>query len=154
MTDERICIDCKGDNSVKTIRPTPHGGPRSPLCTTHYRARRKTRKERNHELMVKRNYNMPEGGYDKLLEFQDGTCAICRVARGIKKYLCLDHEHGCCLEPPTCGLCTRGLLCNPCNELLGRAKDDPGFFYRAAQYLSDPPAQKMRRLGLIDPATE
>jgi hypothetical protein len=36
----------------------------------------------------------------------------------------IDHDHACCTAPPTCGSCTRGLLCAGCNKALGLLRDN------------------------------
>jgi hypothetical protein len=51
--------------------------------------------------------------------------------------LSVDHDHKTLL--------VRGLLCRPCNDLLGHARDDPEFFTRAKVYLEKPPAQEIGR---------
>lgn len=140
----RICKDCREENpESRTVRPAPHPGPR---CTTHYRKVVKQRKTRNHSLMSQNKYGMKDGEYQALKEFQGGRCAICGLATGASKNLSIDHDHTCCPETPTCGKCTRGELCTPCNDLLGRARDKVEFFERAIDYLKHPPAQVRRAL--------
>ena len=73
-----------------------------------------------------------DGQYDQLKEAQGGVCAICQKATGVRKKLAVDHDHK--TEH------VRGLLCGPCNKLLGFARDNPEFFRRAANYLENPPA--------------
>lgn len=79
--------------------------------------------------------------YDALLAEQNGVCAICGVERpsvalhGAASGLAVDHAHACCPEPPTCGLCTRGLLCGSCNNGLGRFNDDSTLLRYAADYI-------------------
>lgn len=67
-----------------------------------------------------------------MLKVQGGACAICRRATGKTRRLAVDHDH-------QSGQ-VRGLLCKPCNRLLGHARDDVEFFERAGDYLSEPPA--------------
>jgi hypothetical protein len=72
--------------------------------------------------------------YEKLLLLQDGKCAIClepetrRTASGAQRALSADHDH-------TSGK-VRGLLCNRCNQALGRFNDSPDLFIKAAEYLT------------------
>jgi hypothetical protein len=87
-------------------------------------------------------YNLPPENYRALLAQQDGLCAICQKWRANS----VDHDHKCCDGPFSCGKCVRGLLCRTCNTILGRWRDDPATFLRAAQYLTEPPA---KRLGLV-----
>jgi hypothetical protein len=66
-----------------------------------------------------RDYRMTLEEYRARLKVQGGRCAIClgKSARN----LIPDHNHRCCPKTPTCGRCTRGLLCVLCNQwLLGR----------------------------------
>lgn len=61
---------------------------------------------------------------------QMGVCAICQqLPSGHKKVLCVDHCH-------ETGI-VRGLLCDDCNNLLGRAKDNPMILMSAVVYLTD-----------------
>lgn len=134
------CKDCAAEG-ITTIRPAPHPGPR---CHTHHLRRRRESKTQRHEKYVQNQYGLPEGDYDKLVEFQEGKCAICERATGRTKYLSTDHDHKCCDGPKSCGECVRGALCSPCNKLLGHGRDDPEFFRRAARYLENPPYKRMR----------
>jgi hypothetical protein len=136
----RFCIDCPSPDS-KPPRPAPHGGPRSARCATHYRAFRKAAQSGSHDSYVVRTYNLQPGEYARLYEVQGGVCYICRRARGVAKKLAVDHDHKCCPSTPTCGRCTRGLLCGPCNKLLGHVRDDREVLDRASHYLAMPPAQ-------------
>lgn len=60
---------------------------------------------------------------------QGGACAICGSQRPRKgtSALCLDHHHASGQ--------VRGLLCHPCNQLLGWCKDDSGILRAAIAYL-------------------
>lgn len=136
----KSCVDCP--STGKAPRPAPHPGPR---CATHHRDVTKARKGTAHERYLERVYKMPPGTYDALLAHQGGFCYICQRAKGISKKLAVDHDHKCCPETPTCGECTRGLLCGPCNKLLGHGRDNPEFFRRAGWYLVDPPFKAMKR---------
>jgi hypothetical protein len=54
--------------------------------------------------------------YQEMLAAQRGRCAICGEEPGRRRFH-LDHDH-------TSGA-VRGLLCGPCNHLLGNCRDDP-----------------------------
>lgn len=142
------CIDCVRDG-VKTVRSVvdkngrPYGGPRSPLCCTHRRARRKATRERSRASRLERDFGITDDDYAAVKAEQGGKCAICQMATGATKALAWDHDHSCCPAPPTCGRCGRGCLCSPCNQLLGRAGDNPEFFRRAIEYLKNPPARRV-----------
>lgn len=61
--------------------------------------------------------------FDKMVETQNGLCAIC----GRQTTLRVDHCH-------TTGR-IRGLLCSPCNTGLGHFQDDPDRLQAAKEYL-------------------
>jgi hypothetical protein len=71
--------------------------------------------------------------YQKLLEQQDGKCAICGAVEGHRSRdgracrLSVDHDH-------QTGI-VRGLLCNRCNRGLGRFKDSVRILEAALRYL-------------------
>lgn len=147
MTERKIrrCKDCAGRPTASgniTPRPAPHPGPR---CATHWREYRKAAKEAAHKSYVGRTYGLGEHDYGRLYEAQNGTCAICQRANGATRRLSVDHDHSCCNGPTSCGRCVRGLLCRPCNDLLGHCRDNPGMLDRAIRYLRNPPANDALR---------
>lgn len=79
--------------------------------------------------------------YDRLLDEQEGACAICRHAQksavldANSRRLAVDHDHNCCPSGHLCAGCVRGLLCARCNLGLGNFEDDPSLLQAAAQYL-------------------
>lgn len=121
----RRCRDC--DPTAK--RPAPHPGPR---CATHHRAAVRRTRAKSHDAHIARVFGVVRGFYAALLALQEGRCAICRVATGKARRLAMDHDHA--TNRP------RGLLCGPCNQVLGLWRDDPERFHRAARYLMEPPA--------------
>ncbi len=84
-----------------------------------------------HRARIAKVYGIAPDDYDRLYFAQDGRCAICRRATGKTRRLSVDHDH-------KTGR-VRGLLCRPCNDVLGHARDEPEFFTRAYQYLDNPP---------------
>lgn len=133
-TKTKRCKDCGPESK----RPAPFPGPR---CVSHHRDIKKARKEAAHASWVLNTYGLALGDYDKLKASQNGTCAICRVATGKTKKLAVDHSH-------ETGY-VRGLLCGPCNRILGHARDNVEFFLRAAEYLTHPPALEV--IGEVKP---
>jgi hypothetical protein len=145
MTKHQIpCIDCRAEFKLLELgaigsapspmrpRPTPHPGPR---CATHWHDEVKRRKAAAHGKAIERTYGLTAEQYQQLKELQGGACAICQRARGISKRLAVDHDH-------QTGK-VRGLLCGPCNKMLGHARDNPGFFARAIYYLNYPPSTEL-----------
>jgi len=71
--------------------------------------------------------------YDRILAGQGGGCAICdkppvlvgRMANRATLVVDHDHETGA----------IRGLLCNPCNLMMGRYDSDPDFVSRLLDYV-------------------
>lgn len=142
----RICKDCKADwvaaGNGEALppskqRPAPYAGPR---CATHDRMVRRARKAARHGAYVQKTYGLGEHDYGTMYEAQNGTCAICQRANGATRKLSVDHDHKCCNGPVSCGYCVRGLLCRPCNDMLGHARDNWEMFARAIRYLNNPPA--------------
>ncbi|MDF3280889.1 endonuclease VII domain-containing protein [Gordonia sp. N1V] len=72
-------------------------------------------------------YGLLPGEYERLYLAQGGRCYACRRATGKTRRLSVDHDH-------RTGE-VRGLLCRPCNTLLGRARDAVEFFQRFIDYL-------------------
>jgi hypothetical protein len=79
-----------------------------------------------------RKHNLTAERFNAMLTAQDGRCAICSA---LPSPPCVDHDHNCCPGEGSCGNCVRGLLCGPCNKLLGFAKDRVMILERAAAYL-------------------
>lgn len=117
-------------------RPAPHPGPR---CFTHHHAERKRRKAKAQEAHRAATYGLEPGQYAEMYDSQGGVCAICLRAKGTTRALSVDHDH-------KTGE-VRGLLCRPCNDMLGHARDDPNFFGRAMNYLVIPPARAVLGKG-------
>lgn len=156
---ERVCKDCKAEwEAVATPealllgyaaavpaskrRAAPHSGPR---CATHDREVRRARKAARHGNYVQKQYGLGEYDYGYMYEAQNGTCAICERATGATRRLSVDHDHKCCNGPVSCGACVRGLLCRPCNDLLGHCRDDWRMLARAIRYLQNPPGAAVIR---------
>jgi hypothetical protein len=68
--------------------------------------------------------------YEAMLTTQNGVCKICQGVSSDGRALAIDHCH-------TTGK-VRGLLCNNCNNGLGRFKDDPDLLRSAIFYLEGP----------------
>ncbi len=71
----------------------------------------------------------------KIIEKQDGACAICKDP-GNWSDLVIDHDHGCCPGQFSCGECIRGALCRRCNTLLGLLSDSVERAQSAITYLT------------------
>jgi hypothetical protein len=135
------CIDCKTEGKPLTRKATRPG----PRCATHKRLAKNTVSDRRWEAHILATYNLTKEMYEALYKAQGGRCATCQRATGKTRRLSVDHDHKCCSGRTSCGRCVRGLLCRPCNTLLGRARDAIEFFARCIEYLSNPPAQRILR---------
>lgn len=84
-------------------------------------------KDRYRAIDLKRNYGITVEYYDALDKQQAGKCAICGGVNKNGKRLAVDHEH-------KTGK-VRGLLCLPCNLLLGNAEERVPVLVNAIEYL-------------------
>ncbi len=86
-------------------------------------------KEDKRALRYLRRYKITIDDYANILAKQNGVCAICRKEEtGHKRRLSVDHCHSTSK--------VRGLLCNSCNNGLGRFNDDINLLAKAIGYLS------------------
>ena len=105
---------------------------------THYRQnseklRRKTEewwqdnpgKRKHYALMASHGISLEQ--FNQMLADQDGECPICGTTQPGGKGWHVDHCH-------TTGK-IRGVLCHPCNSMLGFAHDNPASLRRAADFL-------------------
>lgn len=77
---------------------------------------------------MKRRYGLTLEDYDRMLEAQDGKCAICGEFDETFGRLVIDHCHD--------RKKVRGLLCSICNRALGGFRDSPELLSRAVAYLN------------------
>lgn len=149
-TDEKVCTKCgelKPLSEFHRMSSCKKDG-RYPSCKPCTIAQQRTYREANlekvrvngraaaHRYTLKRKYGMTRGDYDRMLEEQGGGCAICGEtnpgcrnphAKKTRTAFAVDHDHG------TGNV--RGLLCDDCNQALGRMKDNPSTLVAAAAYL-------------------
>ncbi|MGW0087834.1 endonuclease VII domain-containing protein [Streptomyces sp. NPDC003328] len=123
----RECGKCGKNRSEKFFTSS-----RGKVCST---CRKSSRRTASRNTRILNTYGLTAEEYQKLLDFQDGRCAICQEKR--KTNLAVDHCHKT--------EAVRGLLCARCNgQLLARgARDRPEVLRRAADYLEDYPAWKV-----------
>lgn len=96
------------------------------------------KKDKLKDRYLKQTYNISLEEYNKILVYQNNSCAICNKNKNdIKKSLAVDHAH----KANESGFAiVRGLLCWRCNKALAFFKDNYTLFLAAAQYLNNPPA--------------
>jgi hypothetical protein len=101
-----------------------------------YRARRDANHEARQRYLLKgmeytlfKRYGLTVAEYVALADSQGGICAICKRAPhgGRRGALHVDHDH-------KTGH-VRGLLCDACNNGIGRFRDDPDLVRAALVYL-------------------
>lgn len=107
------CLDCRRADAKERRQRDPEGERR-----------------RQRRTNLKRLYGISEHDYDEMLREQDGKCASCRSAdpRHNSGRFVVDHDHR------TGEI--RGLLCGPCNIILGLAQDDVAVLAAAITYLT------------------
>lgn len=76
---------------------------------------------------LRRKYHLTKEAHAQMLVSQGGVCAICGGVNSTSKALGVDHSHATDA--------VRGLLCDSCNQGLGRFRDDPTRLRSAAAYL-------------------
>lgn len=138
---ERECTKC-GETKPFSDFPTRRGGRPSSWCRlcTNRAIREYTRtpegaakkkaaqdawNERNPDYHLGHLYGLKPGEFGRMLEDQDGLCAICRQSS--EKTLHVDHDHASGE--------VRELLCSACNLGIGKFKDDPALLRAAADYI-------------------
>jgi hypothetical protein len=93
------------------------------------KATKKSTEKRKRDKLLKR-YGITELEYNELLAKQAGHCALCPATTFLPddgRSLAVDHDH-------KTGK-VRGLLCQPCNLMLGYARDFPEQLEKGASYL-------------------
>jgi len=68
--------------------------------------------DKRRDTILRYRYKLSLAKFLEMAEAQGWCCSHCGT---LPKRLYVDHDHGCCPKTPTCGKCTRGLLCNRCN---------------------------------------
>ena len=83
-------------------------------------------------------HRLTDADWDALRDKSGGICEIC----GLVPPEVIDHDHGCAKHSGErgCRDCVRGLICRPCNMLLGAARDSVATLVGAIEYLNRGPA--------------
>ncbi|MFG2078704.1 endonuclease domain-containing protein [Nonomuraea maritima] len=91
---------------------------------------------------VLQRHNLQWDQYERLLQEQGDSCAICMVTLDGRRDTQIDHDHSCCPGSSSCGKCVRGLLCGNCNKALGLMRDNVTALMRAVEYLQRSSGQR------------
>ena len=127
--DKLKCRTCKiiKPNTAFSISEKSANGylRRCKECTDYYN----TNKQRlQKDYILKTNYGIDINHFEKMLEFQNYSCEICKMHQDdMTGPLCVDHCH-------TTGE-VRGLLCFRCNASIGKFEDDINLLTNAINYL-------------------
>lgn len=131
----RVCVTCARNRALRFF---PADARRSDGLSTRCVTCKKRKSglgSRNQRLVE--TYGITQLDYDRMLEHQNGVCAICGGTR--PGNLDVDHDHKL-----TGRDAVRGLLCKRCNRrLLPAAQDNPARLKRAIAYLNHPPAREV-----------
>ena len=121
--DTKQCISCA------LQRPLTDFHSKSSRCKPcRSKANSKKYYEQDRGNYLKRKYGITSEEYDTMYSEQEGCCAICGIHQSeLKIRFCVDHDHDTGQ--------VRGLLCNNCNNGIGKLKDNYDLLLRAADYL-------------------
>lgn len=120
------CKACSGDRHREWKAKRPDA---KEYLAAKSREWRKNNVERSADLLRRYNYGIAFGTYAQMLTAQNGSCAICEATEaGGRGKFHVDHCHS--------SKAVRGLLCNDCNNGLGRFKDDIELLEKAILYLT------------------
>lgn len=116
------------------------------LRTTRYADKNTPEDARRRHLLC--HFGITSEQFSWLLDQQGGKCALClepetkiQLKTGLLQLLGIDHNHACVYHVPRTGCvhCIRGLLCDHCNLLIGKAEQRAVVAMRFADYLSARP---------------
>ena len=138
ITESKTCRECEKALPLSDFSPhnrnktTGHVGYRLD-CKSCHSAKKRERycPDKNASSMLKKLYGITLADYDRMVEKQNGKCAICETTepRTPGSRFAVDHHH----ETGK----VRALLCGPCNTAIGSLKEDPALFTAAIEYLRD-----------------
>lgn len=137
----KICSHCHENKSVSDFYSNKRN--RSGIaswCKVCCRALDKTRPPKSRgfdpaywrNLWLQREYGISLDEFERIFETQGRRCKICKTPtpRGNNQWH-VDHNHNA-LDGD---VLVRGILCMPCNTLLGMAQDNPEILESAIQYV-------------------
>ena len=141
-TMERKCNKCKAKKDVSEFylkepsRRARYSSTDNCFYTSHCKeciktkqiAYRKNNPEKGKDVDLFQKFGIRFEDYKKMYDAQKGCCAICeRHSDKFHRSLNVDHDH-------VSGK-IRGLLCTPCNTVLGRMEENVKWFHNCLSYL-------------------
>jgi hypothetical protein len=129
-----MTISTQPQSSAERSRRWRERNPDGPKTYRRERAEyqreyRAANKDRDKSKKLQRQYGITLEERDQMLARQGGVCAICKTdAPTTKLGWVVDHCHDTGR--------VRGILCSPCNTLLGAARDNVATLSNAIQYLN------------------
>lgn len=102
------------------------------------------------EARLLREYGITTVQWNQIFDSQGRACAICRCTKPKSKIgWTTDHDHTGAKE-------VRGILCNPCNAVLGYLRDNTDSVTAIPDYLQNPPARSVLQpsQGSVVPQTQ
>jgi hypothetical protein len=140
----KVCADCRIRKPLDDFpRNKNCKDGRHSYCKECNNARSRESRDRLHggsrHYHLKHRYGIGADDFDRLVEEQDGVCAICR--RAAPQHV--DHSHATGA--------VRGILCFNCNGGLGQFRDSVEALCAAATYLEshDPGVAELREMALM-----
>ena len=127
------CTRCgsKGDPDTDFPKDRQKTSGYSSNCRPCHRTQNNEWKAKNpdkvRDSQLRSYYGIGLADYVRMLDAQNGVCAICQAPPLPNRNLDVDHDHDTGQ--------IRGLLCNRCNKILGQAEDSAELLRLMADYL-------------------
>lgn len=130
----KVCVNCGVTKPATEFLLNRRRGSTHSTC-------KKCECIRTRNVHLKMKFNITNDIYNQMLINQGGVCKICKSAAACRPdaSLPVDHDH-------RTGL-VRGILCDACNQGLGKFKDSPDNLREAARYLDEHEKTKSSGLG-------
>lgn len=90
---------------------------------------------RKHDATARRRHGLTPADKREWLDSTGWKCDVCQAAFETLASAHVDHDHGCCPGPTSCGGCIRGVLCHGCNTSLGLLREDRDRLHALILYL-------------------
>ena len=124
----KTCVRCEETKNASEFSLTPSKNYRG-TCKACRSLQNSGYEGRQRKL--KRKYGITHDDYLDMLEDQNGCCLGCGASAEDQPYGVLDVDHNHKTEK------VRGLLCNPCNRLLGLSGDSSKVLLSLVSYLNE-----------------